>query len=59
MVSIIELFLYVWEKEESEEILEMEFSEKETVDQEEGEVIVYKKGLERVLVEGFVQVHWD
>ena len=58
MVSKIELFSYVWEKEESEEILEMEFSEKETVDWEEREVIVCKKGLEKVLVEGFVQVHW-
>ena len=54
MVSTVELSLYVWEKEESEEILEMEFSEKEKVDWEEGEVIACKKGLGRVLVRGLV-----
>ena len=32
MVSTVELSLYVWEKEEPEEILEIEFSEKEKVD---------------------------
>ena len=42
------------ENEESEEILVAELLEKETVDQEEKEVIVYRKGLRKVLVMEFI-----
>ena len=57
IVSTMELFLYVWEKEESKEILVAELLEKKMVDQEEEEVIVYKKGWGKVLGVVCVQVH--
>ena len=59
IVSTVELFLYVWKKEESEEIFEAELSENEIVDQEGEEVIICRKGLGRVLVREFIQVHQD
>ena len=56
IVSTIELFLYVWEKEEPEEILVAELLENEIMNCEEGEVIVCRRGLEKVLVKEFVWV---